>query len=126
MKERVVRKTEKPEIGLSQLESHLWESANILRGPVDAADLKTYIFPLQFFKRISDVYDEEVKVALDEIRQKDFNLNIPRYVEPVIEEESITIEAAIANLRDSLQAAYSAENRLKALLQREGLLNHDH
>jgi len=40
-------------ITLNQLESHLWESANILRGPVDAADFKTYIFPLLFFKRIS-------------------------------------------------------------------------
>lgn len=46
-------------ITLGQLESHLWESANILRGPVDAADFKTYIFPLLFFKRICDVWDEE-------------------------------------------------------------------
>ncbi|MHC1726480.1 MAG: N-6 DNA methylase [Syntrophobacteraceae bacterium] len=53
-------------ITLSRLESHLWESANILRGPVDAADFKTYIFPLLFFKRISDVYDEEYAAALEE------------------------------------------------------------
>jgi len=53
-------------ISLSQLESHLWESANILRGPVDAADFKTYVFPLLFFKRISDVYDEEYQAALAE------------------------------------------------------------
>lgn len=46
-------------IGIKLLESHLWESANILRGPVDAADFKSYIFPLLFFKRISDVFDEE-------------------------------------------------------------------
>ena len=51
---------------LSQLESHLWEAANILRGPVDAADFKTYVFPLLFFKRISDVYDEEYAAALAE------------------------------------------------------------
>ena len=51
---------------LSQLESHLWESANILRGPVDAADFKTYVFPLLFFKRISDVHDEEYQAALTE------------------------------------------------------------
>ena len=51
---------------LSQIESHLWEAANILRGPVDAADFKTYAFPLLFFKRISDVYDEEYQAALDE------------------------------------------------------------
>ena len=53
-------------ITLSQLESHLWESANILRGPVDAADFKTYVFPLLFFKRISDVHDEEYATALKE------------------------------------------------------------
>lgn len=50
----------------SQLESHLWEAANIVRGPVDAADFKTYVFPLLFFKRISDVYDEEYQIALEE------------------------------------------------------------
>jgi len=51
---------------LNQLSNHLWESANILRGPVDAADFKTFIFPLLFFKRISDVYDEEIADALEE------------------------------------------------------------
>ncbi len=51
---------------LSQLEAHLWESANILRGPVDAADFKTYIFPLFFFKRISDVFDGEFAAAMEE------------------------------------------------------------
>ena len=51
---------------LTQLESHLWESANILRGPVDAADFKTYIFPLLFFKRICDVWDEEYQEIVDE------------------------------------------------------------
>lgn len=50
----------------NELEQHLWEAANILRGPVDAADFKTYIFPLLFFKRISDVYDEEFAAALGE------------------------------------------------------------
>jgi type I restriction enzyme M protein len=53
-------------ITLNQLESHLWEAANILRGPVDAADFKTYVFPLLFFKRISDVHDEEYQAALAE------------------------------------------------------------
>lgn len=45
---------------LSELESHLWEAANILRGsPVDRTDWKSYILPLLFFKRICDVWDEE-------------------------------------------------------------------
>ncbi|MDD4073064.1 MAG: class I SAM-dependent DNA methyltransferase [Desulfobacterales bacterium] len=54
------------DLDIGTLSSHLWEAANILRGPVDAADFKTYIFPLLFFKRISDVYDEEFAVALEE------------------------------------------------------------
>jgi type I restriction enzyme M protein len=53
-------------ISLNQLESHLWESANILRGPVDAADFKSYVFPLLFFKRICDAHDEEYQSALKE------------------------------------------------------------
>lgn len=53
-------------ITLNELENHLWESANILRGPVDAADFKTYIFPLLFFKRICDVWDEEYQEIVDE------------------------------------------------------------
>jgi hypothetical protein len=52
-------------VNLSSLSSHLWKAANILRGPVDAADFKTYIFPLLFFKRVSDVYDEERESALE-------------------------------------------------------------
>src|SRR3954454_7567664 len=53
-------------VTVDALESHLWEAANILRGPVDAADFKTYVFPLLFFKRISDVHDEEHQAALKE------------------------------------------------------------
>ena len=51
---------------LSQLEQYLSKAAWILKGPVDASDFKVYIFPLLFFKRISDVYDEEYQVALEE------------------------------------------------------------
>lgn len=51
---------------LSQLEQYLSKAAWILKGPVDASDFKVYIFPLLFFKRLSDVYDEEFQQALDE------------------------------------------------------------
>lgn len=63
----------------SQLESHLFEAANILRGPVDAADFKTYIFPLLFFKRISDVYDEETKAALGESGGDEEYAHLPEF-----------------------------------------------
>lgn len=44
---------------LPQLESHLWRAADILRGRIDAGDYKHYIFGLLFFKRLSDVWQEE-------------------------------------------------------------------
>lgn len=53
-------------ITLTQLEQYLSKAAWILKGPVDASDFKVYIFPLLFFKRISDVYDEEYRTALEE------------------------------------------------------------
>jgi type I restriction enzyme M protein len=61
-------------------------------------------------------------VPIEEIRENDYNLNIARYVEPVVEEETITVEQAMNNLKESLAAAYAAEDRLKQLLAQEGLL----
>jgi type I restriction enzyme M protein len=49
-----------------QLEKYLWGAATQLRGTIDAGDYKQYIFPLLFFKRICDVYDEEYENALAE------------------------------------------------------------
>lgn len=49
-----------------ELEKYLWGAATALRGTIDAGDYKQYIFPLMFFKRISDVYDEEFETALSE------------------------------------------------------------
>ncbi|SDM11131.1 type I restriction enzyme M protein [Catalinimonas alkaloidigena] len=49
-----------------QLERYLWGAATYLRGHIDAGDYKQYIFPLLFYKRICDVYDEEFQRALDE------------------------------------------------------------
>jgi len=49
-----------------ELEKYLWGAATSLRGTIDAGDYKQYIFPLLFFKRVSDVYDEEFEQALAE------------------------------------------------------------
>ncbi len=53
-------------ISQQRLESYLWGAATLLRGVIDAGDYKQFIFPLLFFKRICDVYDEEYQQALDE------------------------------------------------------------
>ncbi len=49
-----------------ELEKYLWGAATALRGTIDAGDYKQYIFPLLFYKRICDVYDEEYEIAMAE------------------------------------------------------------
>ncbi len=47
-----------------QLESYLWGAAVLLRGLIDAGDYKQFIFPLLFYKRVADVWEEEYRAAL--------------------------------------------------------------
>src|SRR4030067_3242299 len=49
-----------------RLESYLWGAATLLRGTIDAGDYKQFIFPLLFYKRLCDVFDEETQTALKE------------------------------------------------------------
>lgn len=49
-----------------ELESYLWGAATLLRGLIDASDYKQYIFPLMFFKRLSDVWDEDYQQAFED------------------------------------------------------------
>lgn len=61
-----VIKTPGKRISLEELQSYLWNSAVLLRTNIDAGAYKQYIFPLLFFKRICDVYDEETQKAVEE------------------------------------------------------------
>src|SRR3954470_10120370 len=51
-------------ISQQQLEAYLWGAATLLRGTIDAGDYKQFIFPLLFYKRVCDVFDEETQAAL--------------------------------------------------------------
>ena len=72
-------------VGSSELKSALWDAANTLRGSaVDRTDWKGYILPALFFKRISDVWDEETAEAQEIYGETDPSLfpEIHRFVVP--------------------------------------------
>jgi len=53
-----------------QLQSYLWDSANILRGKIDSGDFKHYILGLLFYKRLSDVFDEEYEKLKNQVGEE--------------------------------------------------------
>jgi len=90
---------------LSQIESHLWEAANILRGPVDAADLTC-------------------TAALAEIRTKESNLSIPLYVASaapanIVSEASAPYGRPTLNraLADCLESSFRIRKALNTILE---------
>ena len=55
-----------------ELESYLWGAATLLRGLIDASDYKQYIFPLLFFKRLSDVWEGDYAEAFEDTQDKGY------------------------------------------------------
>lgn len=97
-------------ITLSQLESHLWEAANILRGsPVDRTDWKSYILPLLFFKRICDVWDEEYADMVEtygEDYPEDHRFQVPEDCHwNVVRETPANVGTALQNALRCIEAA---------------------
>ena len=54
-------------LNISTLENWLWEAACSIRGPLDAPKYKDYILPLLFYKRLSDVYEDEIDRVTREV-----------------------------------------------------------
>ncbi|PKR59938.1 type I restriction-modification system subunit M [Thalassospira lohafexi] len=59
------------QLTLQELESHLWGTANILRGSIDSGDFKHYIFGLLFYRRLCDVWEEEYERKLSQYGDKE-------------------------------------------------------
>lgn len=100
---------------LQQLEQFLWKSADILRGKIDSSDYKKYIFGLLFYKRMSDVWDEEYKVIMEEyndesLAQADYNhrFQVPKDCRWItIQEQAENIGQRLNQIFDKLTNANS-------------------
>jgi len=102
-------------MNLTQLKQFLWKSADILRGKIDSADYKKYIFGLLFYKRISDVWDEEYEKVLaefgdTEIARADYNhrFQVPKDCRwEVVQNEAQNIGQKLNEIFDKLTNANS-------------------
>ena len=65
------------QITFDKLKNKVWEAADILRGSIDSADYKNYIFGLLFLKRLSDVFEEEAERIEKETGDKELAWNDP-------------------------------------------------
>lgn len=100
---------------LPQLEQFLWKSADILRGKIDSSDYKKYIFGLLFYKRISDVWDEEYLKVMEEFKDEtiaraDYNhrFQVPKECRwSFIEERAESIGVRLNEIFDKLTNANS-------------------
>lgn len=57
---------------ISTLENWLWDAACSIRGPIDAPKFKDYILPLLFYKRLCDVYEDEIRKLSKEFENEKF------------------------------------------------------
>ena len=97
-----------------KLFSHLFECCNILRGPINQDEYKSYTTPLLFYKRLSDVYDEETQAALEESGGDEEYASFPenhRFVIPEgchwkdVREASENVGVAIVNAMNGIERA---------------------
>lgn len=104
-----------PEETTSQkLFSHLFEACNILRGPINQDEYKSYVTPILFFKRLSDVYDEEKQQALEESGGDEEYADFPeqhRFIIPKgchwqdVRETSVNVGLAIVRAMSGIERA---------------------
>ena len=93
-----------------ELESTLWQAADILRGQIDSADYKNYIFSILFLKRLSDRFDEEVENAVASGVSREIALNDRDEHEFFVPESALwrtTVQASM-NLGETLNIASHA------------------
>lgn len=75
----------------------------------------------QIYNWYHDYQDVEnyVKVAsMHELKENDFNLNIPLYVEKIIEDNLPSVEEAMSDSKQAWQASLEAEDKFKKVLEK--------
>lgn len=96
-------------VTLSELEQHLWGAANILRGSIDSGEYKSYIFGLLFFKRLSDVWQEEYEKSFAEYGDEDLAADAEEHRFDILQGHNWSeVRRRTTNIGEYLNAAFQA------------------
>jgi len=71
----------------------------------------------QWYRDYQDVENYAKIASFEDLKENDFNLNIPLYVEKIIEDNLPSVEEAMADLKEAWQASLEAEEKFKAILK---------
>ena len=106
-------------LDLSALENWLWEAACVIRGAIDAPKFKDYILPLLFLKRLSDVFEDELKELDNDAKYVDADHDLVRfYIPPAARWENIRrVTTGLGDyLTDAVRAVARANPRLQGVI----------
>ncbi len=110
-------------LSLSELDSHLFKCADIIRNTVDKTDYKDYILPLVFYKTISDTYDDQYEQRLEEYGDEEIARR-PAFYDFVVPEEYAweELRAQNKNVDQFINEAFDAlseanEGKLEGVLR---------
>ena len=96
-------------VTLLELEQHLWGAANILRGSIDSGEYKSYIFGLLFFKRLSDVWQEEYEQSFAEYGDEDLAADAEEHRFDIPQGHNWSeVRSRTTNIGEYLNAAFQA------------------
>lgn len=70
-KDQIAKLDPNEKLDISTIETWLWDAACVIRGATDAPKFKDYILPLVFYKRLSDVFDDEFEQKVQEFGDED-------------------------------------------------------
>ncbi len=91
-------------LDISILETWLLDAANTIRGASDAPKFKDFILPLIFYKRLSDVFDDEFAKQIDEFGDEES----ARVIVEADHEDALT--SAVPGVRTPIESAISARS----------------
>jgi type I restriction enzyme M protein len=96
-------------ISLDDLETHLFECADIIRDAVDPTDYKEFILPLVYYKSISDEFEKQYAENLEEYGE-DFARRNNLYEIPVVPEGYLweDLRSVSDNVDQALNEAFDA------------------